>query len=280
MKSGRGLVWGWPEGMKTSQSVFITLLGGWMLEITLYSWIHHLQWWKMQTFHHPSFTKINKKELINVKNSQLVYPSLFTSWLSPGVSEGGLRSQERTLAALLDQASRIQRDVAAGLQVEALPRKLLESHILTMTHIVKQLSTDIQVYKWVDGRGQCHIQMFCSLFTLKYLLIIWSKSLSVCVNILFSSSVLTSSLLSSLLMCSSTHPDTHTHTHTPGHTQTHTHTPGHKHTHPDTHTHTHSRVRKLTSDLITRDGAVPAPRQHQQWTFRLDKHQWCTHQVK
>ncbi|XP_056276019.1 protein FAM81A [Pseudoliparis swirei] len=63
---------------------------------------------------------------------------------SPGVSEGGLRSQERTLAALLDQASRIQRDVAAGLQVEALPRKLLESHILTMTHIVKQLSTDIQ----------------------------------------------------------------------------------------------------------------------------------------
>ncbi|TNN42821.1 Protein FAM81B [Liparis tanakae] len=59
---------------------------------------------------------------------------------SAGVSAGG----PRALAALLDQASRIKRGVAAGLQVEALPRTLLEDHILTTTHIVKQLSADIQ----------------------------------------------------------------------------------------------------------------------------------------
>ncbi|XP_071379304.1 protein FAM81B, partial [Centroberyx affinis] len=65
--------------------------------------------------------------------------------------EGRLSGQERTLAVLLEQAFRIKEEVAAGLQstqgcvqVEALSRRLLENHILTVTHIVKQLSTDIQ----------------------------------------------------------------------------------------------------------------------------------------
>lgn len=62
---------------------------------------------------------------------------------------------------LLEQAFKIKEKVAAGLQstegsvqVQALSRKLLENHILTITRIVKQLSMDIQVYKWgVDGGG-------------------------------------------------------------------------------------------------------------------------------
>ncbi|XP_031705224.1 protein FAM81B [Anarrhichthys ocellatus] len=69
----------------------------------------------------------------------------------PDDLEGGLSSQERTLAVLLEQALRIKQEVAAGLQsaqgsvqVEALSRKLLENHMLTMTGIVKQLSMDIQ----------------------------------------------------------------------------------------------------------------------------------------
>lgn len=56
---------------------------------------------------------------------------------------------------LLQQAFRITEELASGLQsskgsvqVEALSRKLLESHILTITRIVKQLSMDIQVYMW------------------------------------------------------------------------------------------------------------------------------------
>ncbi|TMS03615.1 Protein FAM81B, partial [Larimichthys crocea] len=67
------------------------------------------------------------------------------------VSEGQRTGQERTLAVLLEQAFRIKEDVANGLQstrgsvqVEALSRKLLENHILTITRIVKQLSIDIQ----------------------------------------------------------------------------------------------------------------------------------------
>ncbi|XP_044051201.1 protein FAM81B isoform X2 [Siniperca chuatsi] len=69
----------------------------------------------------------------------------------PDVLEGRLSGQERTLAVLLEQAFRIKEEVAAGLQstqgsvqVEALSRKLLENHILTITRIVKQLSMDIQ----------------------------------------------------------------------------------------------------------------------------------------
>ncbi|XP_030273075.1 protein FAM81B isoform X2 [Sparus aurata] len=67
------------------------------------------------------------------------------------VSEGPHSSQEGTLAVLLEQAFRIKEEVAAGLQsthgsiqVEALSRKLLENHILTITRIVKQLNVDIQ----------------------------------------------------------------------------------------------------------------------------------------
>ncbi|XP_041644572.1 protein FAM81B [Cheilinus undulatus] len=67
------------------------------------------------------------------------------------VLEAGLSGQERTIAVLLEQAFRIKEEVAAGLQstrgsiqVEALSRKLLENHILTITRIVKQLSLDIQ----------------------------------------------------------------------------------------------------------------------------------------
>ncbi|XP_047446796.1 protein FAM81B [Mugil cephalus] len=69
----------------------------------------------------------------------------------PDVLEGRLSSQDRTLAVLLEQAFRIKEEVAAGLQakhgsvqVEALSRKLLENHVLTITGIVKQLSVDIQ----------------------------------------------------------------------------------------------------------------------------------------
>ncbi|XP_034547205.1 protein FAM81B [Notolabrus celidotus] len=67
------------------------------------------------------------------------------------VLDSDLRGQERTLAVLLEQAFRIKEEVSAGLQstrgsiqVEALSRKLLENHILTITRIVKQLSMDIQ----------------------------------------------------------------------------------------------------------------------------------------
>ncbi|XP_074526849.1 protein FAM81B [Halichoeres trimaculatus] len=67
------------------------------------------------------------------------------------VLDGGLRGQERTLTVLLEQAFRIKEEVSAGLQstrgsiqLEALSRKLLENHILTITRIVKQLSIDIQ----------------------------------------------------------------------------------------------------------------------------------------
>uniref|UniRef100_A0A673CHA0 Family with sequence similarity 81 member B n=1 Tax=Sphaeramia orbicularis TaxID=375764 RepID=A0A673CHA0_9TELE len=56
-------------------------------------------------------------------------------------------SQDRTLAVLLEQAFRIKEEVAASIlsaqgsvQTEALSRRLLESHILTITRIVKQLS--------------------------------------------------------------------------------------------------------------------------------------------
>ncbi|XP_076010193.1 protein FAM81B [Genypterus blacodes] len=69
----------------------------------------------------------------------------------PNAMEGRLSSQERTLAVLLEQAFRIKEEVAAGLQsthasvqVEALSRRLLENHIITVTRIVKQLSVDIQ----------------------------------------------------------------------------------------------------------------------------------------
>ncbi|XP_028269735.1 protein FAM81B [Parambassis ranga] len=69
----------------------------------------------------------------------------------PDVLEVRLSSQDKTLAVLLEQAFQIKEEVAAGLQsnrhsvqVEVHSRKLLENHILTITHIVKQLSMEIQ----------------------------------------------------------------------------------------------------------------------------------------
>ncbi|XP_036382712.1 protein FAM81B [Megalops cyprinoides] len=66
--------------------------------------------------------------------------------------EGRLTNQERTLGMLLEQAFRIKEDVIASLrttqgsvQTEASSRRLLENHIQTITQIVKQLSTDIEV---------------------------------------------------------------------------------------------------------------------------------------
>ncbi|XP_076144486.1 protein FAM81B [Alosa pseudoharengus] len=66
--------------------------------------------------------------------------------------EGRLSNQERTLAALLQQALQIKEEMASSLRsthgsllAECSSRRLLENHIHTITHIVKQLSADIQV---------------------------------------------------------------------------------------------------------------------------------------
>lgn len=66
--------------------------------------------------------------------------------------EGRLSNQERTLTALLQQALQIKEEMVSSLQstqgsllAESTSRKLLENHILTITHIVRQLSADIQV---------------------------------------------------------------------------------------------------------------------------------------
>lgn len=63
-----------------------------------------------------------------------------------------MAGQERTLSVLLQQAFRIKDDMASSLHatqgsvlMEASARKLLENHVQTITHIVKQLSKDIQV---------------------------------------------------------------------------------------------------------------------------------------
>ncbi|XP_076995246.1 protein FAM81B isoform X4 [Tamandua tetradactyla] len=66
--------------------------------------------------------------------------------------ESRLNTQERTVAFLLEQAFRIKEDISACLQgthgfrkEESLARKLLESHIQTITSIVKKLSQNIEV---------------------------------------------------------------------------------------------------------------------------------------
>ncbi|KAM6965417.1 protein FAM81B [Aplochiton taeniatus] len=66
--------------------------------------------------------------------------------------EGRLANQERTLSVLLEQALRIKDEVAlsvqfsqGSVQAEVSSRRLLESHIHTITHIVSQLSANIQV---------------------------------------------------------------------------------------------------------------------------------------
>ncbi|KAK2911725.1 hypothetical protein Q8A67_003858 [Cirrhinus molitorella] len=66
--------------------------------------------------------------------------------------ESRMNNQERTLSILLEQAMKIRDDVVTGLcatqgsvLMESSARKLLENHIQIITHIVKQLSKDIQV---------------------------------------------------------------------------------------------------------------------------------------
>ncbi|XP_033623518.1 protein FAM81B isoform X3 [Fukomys damarensis] len=66
--------------------------------------------------------------------------------------EDRLNLQERTTAFLLEQAFRIKEDISACLQgshgfrkEESLARKLLESHIQTITSIVKKLSQNIEI---------------------------------------------------------------------------------------------------------------------------------------
>ncbi|XP_006867941.1 PREDICTED: protein FAM81B [Chrysochloris asiatica] len=66
--------------------------------------------------------------------------------------EDRLNNQERTVAFLLEQAFRIKEDISACLQgthgfrkEESLARKLLESHIQTITSIVKKLNQNIEV---------------------------------------------------------------------------------------------------------------------------------------
>ncbi|XP_017546442.2 protein FAM81B [Pygocentrus nattereri] len=63
-----------------------------------------------------------------------------------------MTGQERTLATLLQQAFQIKEDMVNSLRttqgsllMEASARKFLENHVQTITHIVKQLSKDIQV---------------------------------------------------------------------------------------------------------------------------------------
>ncbi|XP_058389448.1 protein FAM81B [Diceros bicornis minor] len=66
--------------------------------------------------------------------------------------EDRLNNQERTIAFLLEQAFRIKEDISACLQgthgfrkEESLARKLLESHIQTITSIVKKLNQNIEI---------------------------------------------------------------------------------------------------------------------------------------
>uniref|UniRef100_A0A8C2JA57 Family with sequence similarity 81 member B n=1 Tax=Cyprinus carpio TaxID=7962 RepID=A0A8C2JA57_CYPCA len=60
-----------------------------------------------------------------------------------------MTNQERTRSILLEQALKIRDDVMTATQgsvrMESSARKLLENHIRIITHIVKQLSKDIQV---------------------------------------------------------------------------------------------------------------------------------------
>uniref|UniRef100_A0A8C1ZBU1 Family with sequence similarity 81 member B n=1 Tax=Cyprinus carpio TaxID=7962 RepID=A0A8C1ZBU1_CYPCA len=63
--------------------------------------------------------------------------------------ESPMTNQERTRSILLEQALKIRDDVMTATQgsvrMESSARKLLENHIRIITHIVKQLSKDIQV---------------------------------------------------------------------------------------------------------------------------------------
>uniref|UniRef100_A0A3P9C8K0 Family with sequence similarity 81 member B n=1 Tax=Maylandia zebra TaxID=106582 RepID=A0A3P9C8K0_9CICH len=104
----------------------------------------------------PGPPPASRSTLSRERSSSAGTPSAGTSGVlgfraPPDVLEGRLRSQDRPLAVLLEQALRIKEEVTAGLQsshgsvqIEALSRKLLENHILTITRIVKQLSMGIQ----------------------------------------------------------------------------------------------------------------------------------------
>ncbi|CAO2593150.1 Protein FAM81B, partial [Lemmus lemmus] len=66
--------------------------------------------------------------------------------------EDRLKNQERTIAFLIEQAFRIKEDISICLQgaqglrkEESLARKLLESHIQTITSIVKKLNQNIEI---------------------------------------------------------------------------------------------------------------------------------------
>ncbi|XP_030620533.1 protein FAM81B [Chanos chanos] len=74
------------------------------------------------------------------------------SFRRSGHLESRLGGQERLMTVLLEQAFRIKEDVVSSLRsaqgsvlMETSARKLLENHVLTITHIVKQLSKDIKV---------------------------------------------------------------------------------------------------------------------------------------
>uniref|UniRef100_A0A8C9RZG4 Protein FAM81B-like n=1 Tax=Scleropages formosus TaxID=113540 RepID=A0A8C9RZG4_SCLFO len=69
-----------------------------------------------------------------------------------GLPEKSRADREQAMGALLEQAFRIKDDIIASLnttqssvQMEAFSRRLLENHIRTITHIVKQLSQNIEV---------------------------------------------------------------------------------------------------------------------------------------
>lgn len=157
-----------PKGMKTNvqhfnPSSFSLLVDQLFVELhfkmTFFFFNMTLQYLQ-HMFLHLLNTKNPNKELLKHYKLDIF---LFTSRLRPDVLEGRLRGQDRPLAVLLEQALRIKEEVTAGLQsshgsvqIEALSRKLLENHILTITRIVKQLSMGIQVCKVVEvSCGKC-----------------------------------------------------------------------------------------------------------------------------
>nr|XP_058140784.1 protein FAM81B [Dasypus novemcinctus] len=93
----------------------------------------------------------NSTDLVKyVDKSHSFLPAIVNT--QKGELENRLNNQERTIAFLLEQAFRIKEDISACLQgthgfqkEESLARKLLESHIQTITSIVKKLSQNIEV---------------------------------------------------------------------------------------------------------------------------------------
>ena len=80
------------------------------------------------------------------------YENVKITWMDFFPVPSGLAGPEGALGLLLERALGIREEVVASLQstqgsiqVEALSRRLLENHIHTITHIVQQLSTNMQV---------------------------------------------------------------------------------------------------------------------------------------